>query len=1024
MGIAERWLRANFSPEVCDHHTFVIAGDGCFEEGISHEAASLAGHLRLGRLVYVYDDNHITIDGPTELSYSDDVAGRFAAYGWAVDDIGEVADDLAALEAALVRARAEEDRPSLIILRSHIGYPSPHLTDTAKAHGDPFPEEEIRLTKGILGLPEDESFWVPDEVLGMYRRCIPRGQAWRSEWKGRFDAWSGDKDRWEAAQRGHGMPGWEAKLPTFMPEDGPMATRKAIKACLDATGDLIPGVIPGSADLTGNTGMAMADAVAQSAEEPGGDLIHFGIREHGMAGVMTGMAAHRGVVPVGGTFFVFSDYMRGAVRVAALSDVHVIYSWTHDSVGLGQDGPTHQPIEQLAAVRAMPDLRVIRPADANETAQAWRHRRRQRRPDGPHPQSPGDPGAGRDGGAGRERRAPGRLRAPGRRGRAAPGGAHRHRQRGARLPGRRRPAGFDRGGRQGRVVPLVGAVRRPARPVPGRGAPRRGPPPGGGGGQLVRLGAVRRRHRLHRPLRGLGSGGRGPRGVRLHRARTWRPERPHCSSPRPDDRAGPPKGLSMSLLDDLYDQQGQSPWLDNLRRDWLRDGTMAGLVAQGIRGVTSNPTILAKAIAGQDTYDEQFGELIKTKSVEDAYWDLVVEDIEGALALLRPVFDSSQGGDGFVSIEVAPALAHDTDGTVEAARDLHVRIDQPNVLVKIPATAEGVPAIRQMISEGRSINVTLIFSIARYDEVIEAYLSGLEALAASGSRDLSQVASVASFFVSRVDTEVDRRIEAAGPSAADGNELPTLRGQAAVAQARLAYRLFTERFSGPRWEALAAKGARVQRPLWASTSTKNPAYPDLAYVDTLIGPETVNTMPEGTVADFLDHGTVARTVDTGVDAARSRDRGLAAAGIDMEDVARVLEAEGVASFAKSFDELMQSLSDKANALNVAGRPGPAAVDRATRAGPRIPPCGDEPRPVEVRAPHRPPHRGVRDEDRHGRPGQDGRQHDPAPHRARPPGRRLRPLGEGPVGGGRHRSRAGRHPRGGGRPSCPRPGWRG
>jgi transketolase len=372
MGIAERWLRTNFSPEVCDHHTFVIAGDGCFEEGISHEAASLAGHLRLGRLVYVYDNNHITIDGPTELAYSDKVGERFDAYGWGVDDIGEVANDVDALEAALLRARADADRPSLIILRSHIGYPSPHLTDTAKAHGDPFPEEEIRLTKGILGLPEDQSFWVPAEVLDLYRRCIPRGQAWRAEWTRRFDAWTGDKARWEAAQGGHGMPGWDSKLPTFAPEDGPMATRKAIQACLDATGGGIPGVFPGSADLTGNTGMAMADAVAQSAEEPGGDLVHFGIREHGMGGVMTGMAAHRGVLPIGGTFFVFSDYMRGAVRVAALSDVHVVYSWTHDSVGLGQDGPTHQPVEQLAAVRAMPNLRVIRPADANETAQAWR----------------------------------------------------------------------------------------------------------------------------------------------------------------------------------------------------------------------------------------------------------------------------------------------------------------------------------------------------------------------------------------------------------------------------------------------------------------------------------------------------------------------------------------------------------------------------------------------------------------------------------------------------------------------------
>jgi transketolase len=372
MGIAERWLRTNFSAEACDHHTYVIAGDGCFEEGISHEAASLAGHLKLGRLVYVYDDNHITIDGPTELSYSDNVGERFAAYGWGVDNIGEVANDVDALEAALLRARDDEERPSLIILRSHIGFPSPHLTDTAKAHGDPFPEEEIRLTKGILGLPEDQSFWVPDDVLEMYRQCVPRGQAWRAEWNERFGAWTGDKARWAAALDGRGMPGWESKLPTFVPDDGPMATRKAIKACLDATGQDIPGVMPGSADLTGNTGMAMNDAVAQSAEEPGGDLIHYGIREHGMGGVMTGMAAHRGIVPVGGTFFVFSDYMRGAVRIAALSNVHVIYSWTHDSIGLGQDGPTHQPIEQLAAVRAIPNLRVIRPADANETAQAWR----------------------------------------------------------------------------------------------------------------------------------------------------------------------------------------------------------------------------------------------------------------------------------------------------------------------------------------------------------------------------------------------------------------------------------------------------------------------------------------------------------------------------------------------------------------------------------------------------------------------------------------------------------------------------
>lgn len=370
----------------------------------------------------------------------------------------------------------------------------------------------------------------------------------------------------------------------------------------------------------------------------------------------------------------------------------------------------------------------------------------------------------------------------------------------------------------------------------------------------------------------------------------------------------------MTILQDLFAQQGQSPWLDNLRRDWIQDGTMADWVTKGIRGVTSNPTIFAKAIEGQDTYDEQFASLITSGTVEDAYWTLVVDDIQAALEILRPVFDESNGADGFVSVEVAPSLAHDTEGTTAAARALHIRVDRPNVLIKIPATQECIPSIREMISEGRSVNVTLIFSVERYADVIEAYLSGLEAYAASGANDLSNVDSVASFFISRVDTEVDKRIEAAAANTADPDSLLAARGQAAVAQARLAYQLFLEKFSGPRWEALAAKGARVQRPLWASTSTKNPAYPDLAYVDSLIGPNTVNTMPDGTVANFLDHGTVSRTIDTGIDGAKALMSQLAAAGIDMEDVAETLEREGVASFAASFDELMEILAEKARKL--------------------------------------------------------------------------------------------------------------
>jgi transketolase len=371
LGLAERWLRARFGPELVDHYTFVLCSDGDLEEGISHEAASLAGHLGLGRLIYVYDDNHISIDGPTELTYSDNVPERFSAYGWHTEDIGEVANDTAALEAAVRRAMAVEDKPSMISLRSHIGWPAPDVMDTAKAHGSPLGEEEIAKTKKILGLPEDRTFWVPDEVLAFYRGSTARGRARRQEWQARFDAWTGDRSAWQAAQAGRGVAGWEQKLPTF--EAGKeMATRRAVNAAINATADLIPGLMAGSADLTENNGVALEGAVAQEAGTPGGNQVHFGIREHAMGGVMNGLALHGGVLPVGGTFFVFSDYMRPAVRLAALSEAHVIYSWTHDSVGLGEDGPTHQPVEQLAAMRAMPGLRVIRPADANETAHAWR----------------------------------------------------------------------------------------------------------------------------------------------------------------------------------------------------------------------------------------------------------------------------------------------------------------------------------------------------------------------------------------------------------------------------------------------------------------------------------------------------------------------------------------------------------------------------------------------------------------------------------------------------------------------------
>ncbi len=367
----------------------------------------------------------------------------------------------------------------------------------------------------------------------------------------------------------------------------------------------------------------------------------------------------------------------------------------------------------------------------------------------------------------------------------------------------------------------------------------------------------------------------------------------------------------MNRLQAIADEHGQSPWLDNLKRSYLTSGELARIRDSGVRGLTSNPSIFQKAIQGSADYDDQFRVLAADPHpVIDDYWAMVLADIHGACDVFSKVYDQTGGLDGYVSVEVDPSLAHDSAGTESAARELHERLNRRNLMVKIPATEAGLPAIQQMIAEGRSINVTLIFSLDRYAAVMEAYIAGLEAFAKDPAADLSQVSSVASFFISRVDVEVDRRLEAIG-----SDEALALRGKAAVAQGKLAYRLFQQMFSGDRWEALAARGARVQRPLWASTSTKNPEYPDTLYVDTLIGPDTVNTLPENTLNAFADHGTVARTVDQDMDDVDAIWSGLADVGVDMDDVSEVLEREGVGAFIKSFDELIEALEAKAAELN-------------------------------------------------------------------------------------------------------------
>lgn len=371
MAVAEQQLRERFGADVVDHFIFALVGDGDLAEGVSHEAASLAGHLGLGKLVYVYDDNHISIDGPTELSLSDNAVRRFESYGWHVLDIGEQGEDLDALESALRTAMAVTDRPSLVVVRTHIGYPSPEKTDDPAAHGLAFGAAEITSAKATMGIP-DEPFWVPEDVLGMYREAGVRGSVERSEWEARSaTALAGRTDEWDACWSGGGLSGWADALPTFEVGESP-ATRVAAQKCIDTMVDVVPGLMSGGADLTGNTGTALKGGGELSATDRGGRQIYFGVREHAMGSVLVGAALHGGVLPVGGTFLVFSDYMRPPVRLAALSGAKAVFQWSHDSVGVGEDGPTHQPVEHIMSLRLIPDLVVLRPADGNEVAAAWR----------------------------------------------------------------------------------------------------------------------------------------------------------------------------------------------------------------------------------------------------------------------------------------------------------------------------------------------------------------------------------------------------------------------------------------------------------------------------------------------------------------------------------------------------------------------------------------------------------------------------------------------------------------------------
>jgi len=377
MAIAERFLAEHFNRPgfpIVDHYTYAIVSDGDLMEGVSSEAASLAGHLRLGKLIYLYDDNEISIEGSTELAFTEQVGRRFEAYNWHVQRLN--GNNIEAVARAIEAAQAETQRPSLIIAHTHIAFGSPHKQDTAEAHGAPLGEEEVRATKQALGWPLEPPFFIPPEALAHFRQAVERGRAWETEWQRLPDAYAAQHPelaaRWRTVMAGELPPDWDADIPLFQPEDGPMATRVASGKALNALVDRLPTLVGGSADLAPSTSTYLRGHGDLEFNRYCGHNMHFGVREHAMGAIVNGMALHGGVIPYAGTFLIFSDYMRPPIRLAALMGVHVVFVFTHDSVGLGEDGPTHQPVEQLAALRAIPHLTVIRPADANETAEAWR----------------------------------------------------------------------------------------------------------------------------------------------------------------------------------------------------------------------------------------------------------------------------------------------------------------------------------------------------------------------------------------------------------------------------------------------------------------------------------------------------------------------------------------------------------------------------------------------------------------------------------------------------------------------------
>jgi transketolase len=931
MAMAARYERGLFDPEAAegespfDHFIYCIAGDGCLQEGISAEASSLAGHQKLGNLILLWDDNHISIEGDTETAVSEDTAKRYEAYGWHVQRVepqenGDL--DPAAIYEAVQKAKAVTDRPSFIAMRSIIAWPAPNAQNTEAAHGSALGDDEVAATKRVLGFDPEQSFEVSDEVITHTRKALERGQAARAVWEKAYQQWRDNNPEraaeYDRVAKGELPKGWEEKIPVFEVGKG-VATRAASGKILQALGGVIPELWGGSADLAGSNNTTIdktssflpADNPLPEAN-PYGRTIHFGIREHAMAAEMNGIALHGNTRIYGGTFLVFSDYMRNAVRLSALMHLPVTYVWTHDSIGLGEDGPTHQPIEHLASLRAIPGLNIVRPADANETAIAWREiLRRWTKEFGkgqPHglaltrqgvpTYEPNDDAAKggyvlfeADGGEPEVI-----LIATGSEVHVAV--EAREQLQGAGVPTRvvSMPSvewfeQQDQGYRDSVLPPSV-----KARVAVEAGVGLTWHKYVGDAGRIVSLEHF----------------GASADGKVLFREFGFTAENVAAARESLTVRtAGDASAMNDDSLKRLS-EEGVAIWLDDLSRKRITSGNLAELIDRHhVVGVTTNPTIFQQAIGDGGDYADQLHDMAQRGvTVAEAVRLLTAADVREAADVLRPVFDTTGGRDGWVSIEVDPRLAHAADATIADARHLAWLIDRPNVLIKIPATRAGLRAITEVIGLGISVNVTLIFSLDRYREVMEAYLMGLEKAHDKGL-DLDRIHSVASFFVSRVDTEIDKRLDALGTP-----EARALRGRAALANARLAYQAYEEVFGSAdgatppshRWSALTSAGAHRQRPLWASTGVKDKAYKDTMYVTELVAPNTVNTMPEATLKAVADHGEITgNTIASTYEQARSDLDAVEELGISYAGVVQALENEGVRKFQQSWDTLLSAV---------------------------------------------------------------------------------------------------------------------